>query len=256
MERKGCIFYKSFYDSIKELDMQDQVKIYNAIFQYQFENKEVELNGIAKSIFTLILPQLEANNTKYENGCKGGRPKNNLNKIETKPKNNLDKIETKRKEKEKDNDKNNDKDNDNNINNMSIINNWEDNLICDEINKTNNQKCQRKSTYNINGKNYCNQHSKPIIKMLLNDEKENNKKIYYEKEELNNLFLEFLELRKKLKAVNSERAINMLLKKLSNYDDDVKKQMIERSILNSWKDVYEIKKEEIKKYSDEWWEKI
>ena len=198
MERKSCVFYKSFYDSIKELDMQDQVKIYNAIFEYEFENKEVELNGIAKSIFTLILPQLEANNTKYENGCKGGRPKNQ-NKTKTKPKNNLDETKTKPNDNENDND--NEKENDN---------------IKEKINK---------------------------------------KEKYYENEELNNLFLEFLELRKKIKAVNSERAINMLIKKLSNYDDDLKKQMIERSILNSWKDVYEIK-EEVKKYSDEWWDKV
>ena len=68
-------------------------------------------------------------------------------------------------------------------------------------------------------------------------------KNYFNDDELNNIFLEFLELRKKIKAVNSERAINMLLKKLSNYDDDTKKKMIERSILNSWKDVYEIKQE-------------
>ena len=198
MERKSCVFYKSFYDSIKELDMQDQVKIYNAIFEYEFENKEVELNGIAKSISTLILPQLEANNTKYENGCKGGRPKNQ-NKTKTKPKNNLDETKTKPNDNENDND--NEKENDN---------------IKEKINK---------------------------------------KEKYYENEELNNLFLEFLELRKKIKAVNSERAINMLIKKLSNYDDDLKKQMIERSILNSWKDVYEIK-EEVKKYSDEWWDKV
>ena len=87
MERKGFIFYKSFYDSIKELDANDQVQIYNAIFQYQFEGIEIELKGIAKSIFTLIIPQLEANNKKYINGCKGGRPKENQTETKEKPKN-------------------------------------------------------------------------------------------------------------------------------------------------------------------------
>ena len=47
----------------------------------------------------------------------------------------------------------------------------------------------------------------------------------------------------------------MLLNKLSDYDDETKKKMIERSILNSWKDLYEIK-DEVKKYSNEWWDKL
>jgi len=77
--RKSFIFYKSFYDSIKELDPLDQAQIYNAIFQYEFDDKEIELNGICKSIFALIIPLLKANDKRYENGCKGGRPKSNKN---------------------------------------------------------------------------------------------------------------------------------------------------------------------------------
>ncbi len=85
--RDSFVFYKSFYESIKELELTDQVKIYNAIFEYEFYNNEVELNGISKSIFTLVLPQLEANNKRYENGKKGGRPKNQT-ETKTKPKQN------------------------------------------------------------------------------------------------------------------------------------------------------------------------
>lgn len=59
--------------------------------------------------------------------------------------------------------------------------------------------------------------------------------------ELNNIFLEFLKIRKKLKAVNSERAIKSLLKKLEPYDDETKYKMIEQSIIKSWKDIYELK---------------
>ena len=72
--RDSFIFYKSFYDSIKELDPKDQVLIYNAIFEFQFYGKEVELNSVSKSIFKLIIPLLEANNKRYENGKKGGAP--------------------------------------------------------------------------------------------------------------------------------------------------------------------------------------
>ena len=66
-------------------------------------------------------------------------------------------------------------------------------------------------------------------------------KNYFEDTELNDLFLDFLDLRKKIKAVNSDRAINNLVNKLNKYDDETKKQMINNSITNSWKDVYEIK---------------
>jgi predicted phage replisome organizer len=72
-------------------------------------------------------------------------------------------------------------------------------------------------------------------------DKENKTTKYFENENLNSLFIEFLEVRKKLKAVNSTRAINTLIKTLNKYSDDVKYQMIENSIVNSWKGVYELK---------------
>lgn len=52
----------------------------------------------------------------------------------------------------------------NNINNniLSIFNNWNDNEVC-ECTTNNGEQCKRRSTYKINNKNYCNQHSKPII---------------------------------------------------------------------------------------------
>ena len=68
-------------------------------------------------------------------------------------------------------------------------------------------------------------------------------KKYFENENINSIFIEFIEVRKKLKAVNSDRAINTLINKLSKYSDDVKYKMIENSIVNSWKDVYELKEQ-------------
>lgn len=83
----------------------------------------------------------------------------------------------------------------------------------------------------------------------LNNNKLNNNKlniyniIYYENGELNDLFVEHLKLRKKLKAVNSDRAINNLLKTLEPFPDDIKKQMINESITNSWKGVFPLKQQ-------------
>lgn len=64
---------------------------------------------------------------------------------------------------------------------------------------------------------------------------------YYINKDLNDLFIDFLKMRKKLKAVNSERAINSLIKTLSEYDDETKCKMIENSITNSWKGVFPLK---------------
>ena len=82
----------------------------------------------------------------------------------------------------------------------------------------------------------------PKIKIEIKD-KDKIKDKYYSDEKLNDIFEEFLQVRKKLKAINSERAINMLINKLSNYDDEIKYKMIEQSIIHSWKDVYELKQQ-------------
>ena len=71
---------------------------------------------------------------------------------------------------------------------------------------------------------------------------------YFANAELNSIFLEFIEVRKKLKAVNSDRAIKTLINKLNKYPDNVKYQMIENSIVNSWKDVYELKEKRTTSY--------
>ena len=120
MKRESFIFYKSFYESIKELEPLDQVQIYNAIFNYQFEGEESELKGICKSIFTLIIPQLEANNKRYLNGLKGGAPKGNRNATKKQPKNNLELTKKQPNENENENDNENVNVNDNVTTNNNI----------------------------------------------------------------------------------------------------------------------------------------
>ena len=58
---------------------------------------------------------------------------------------------------------------------------------------------------------------------------------------LKELFYDFLKLRKKLKAVNSGTAIKKLLNKLKPFDDDIKMEMLNNSIMSSWKSVFELK---------------
>ena len=127
MERESFVFYRSFYEAIKELPAENQANVYNALFEYSFNNVEVELSGIEKAVFLLMKPQVDANQKKYENGCKGGRPKKqnqeeteikpnqNQNETKTKPKQNQNKTKVKPNDNDNDNvnDNVNDNDNDN-----------------------------------------------------------------------------------------------------------------------------------------------
>lgn len=58
-ERESVIFYRSFFEAIKQLPIETQAEAYNAIFEYSLNFKEVELSVLSKTIFTLIKPQLE-----------------------------------------------------------------------------------------------------------------------------------------------------------------------------------------------------
>lgn len=81
------------------------------------------------------------------------------------------------------------------------------------------------------------------VKLVEESIVEEKKNLYFDNDNLESIFKEFLEVRKKLKAVNSDRAIKTLLNKLNKYNDDIKYQMLENSIVNSWKDVYELKQQ-------------
>lgn len=76
VERDSFIFYRSFYESIKEIPEEEQLKVYKSITEYALNKNELELTGIAKAIFTLIKPQLDANYQKFLNGSKAKRKQN------------------------------------------------------------------------------------------------------------------------------------------------------------------------------------
>lgn len=75
MERDSFIFYKSFYEAIKETNQETQNQLFNAICQKALYENDIELTGTAKILYVLIKPQLEANSKRYADGKKGGRPK-------------------------------------------------------------------------------------------------------------------------------------------------------------------------------------
>ena len=76
MKRDSFIFYASFYNAIKEIPNENQLKVYQAITNFALTGEEpTDLNGIEKAVFILVKPQIIANNQRYINGCGGGRPK-------------------------------------------------------------------------------------------------------------------------------------------------------------------------------------
>lgn len=90
--RDSMIFYRSFYEAIKELPLDKQGEIYDAIFTYGLDFTEPKLTGISKTIWTLIKPQIDSNIEKYKNGCKP-KTKQKESKIEAKEKQKESKIE-------------------------------------------------------------------------------------------------------------------------------------------------------------------
>ena len=76
--RDSFVFYKSFYDSMLELEnSESRMKVMSAICEYAFEDIEPELsqfNTSEKIILTIGLPLVNASIRNFENGKKGGRP--------------------------------------------------------------------------------------------------------------------------------------------------------------------------------------
>lgn len=80
--RDSFIFYRSFFETIEDLEDKQQLEIYRAIAQYSLNDEPANLSGISRTIFRLIEPQLLANKIRFingklgaEHGKKGGRPK-------------------------------------------------------------------------------------------------------------------------------------------------------------------------------------
>lgn len=92
--RESFIFYRSFFEALVGMENDVQGQCLMALADYALNGKEPTMTPEVRMFFTLIKPQIDANNKKYENGCKGGRPKNQT-ETKTKPKDNQTKTEPK-----------------------------------------------------------------------------------------------------------------------------------------------------------------
>lgn len=76
MQRETCVFYASWFEAIETLPKAIQSEAYRAIMMYALRGVEVEEQGqMTKLIMAMVKPVIDTNNKRYENGCKGGRPK-------------------------------------------------------------------------------------------------------------------------------------------------------------------------------------
>lgn len=96
MERDSFIFYRSFWEALRQCPDDVRLQLYDAIADFALNFKKPDkLDGVAAIVFPLIEPQISANNKRYVNGLKGGAPQGNQNAKKTtekqpqnKPKNN------------------------------------------------------------------------------------------------------------------------------------------------------------------------
>lgn len=84
MERDSFVFYRSFYEAISCLSKEEKADCLDALAGYALNGVEPEADGVVKALFLSWKPQIDANNRRYLNGCKGaeygrlgGRPKKN-----------------------------------------------------------------------------------------------------------------------------------------------------------------------------------
>ena len=76
MTRDSFIFYSSYLEAAADMQPKDRLAFYDALIGYALEGKEPPvLDKIPRIAFKLCRPQIDANNLRYENGKRGGRPK-------------------------------------------------------------------------------------------------------------------------------------------------------------------------------------
>lgn len=69
---------------------------------------------------------------------------------------------------------------------------------------------------------------------------------YFSNDDLEDAFREFMKMRNKIKKPMTDRAIDLMIRKLDRMSSDPKQQIkiLEQSITHCWQDIYELKEEE------------
>lgn len=79
--RDSMVFYRSFYEAVKDLPPEDFKGAVCALMDYGLDEIVPESTGIEKTIYIMAKPQIDKNNKRYENGkCGGRKPSDNQTK--------------------------------------------------------------------------------------------------------------------------------------------------------------------------------
>ena len=222
MERESFVFYRSFYEGIKELPRDIQGEVLTAIMEYGLNGVTTEnQKPITKAMFALIKPQLDANNQRFENGKlgaehgkKGGRPR------KEKPQENPKKTPKKPQE------------NPNLTPNVNVNDNVNDNISFLE------KKKQKSASVDFSEEEKNNQ--------SLSDQKEISPRVAAAPPPFNfrqamlsagfaaDLTEEWLKIRKAKKAVNSELAFKIFLEQVQRTGQD-KNAILALIVQKQWK---------------------
>lgn len=81
--RDSFVFYRGFYEALAGIAPEEKAAAYDAICEYALNGQLPDKDGVVGMYVKMAKPQIDANNRRYENGRRGGRPKN---QTETKPK--------------------------------------------------------------------------------------------------------------------------------------------------------------------------
>ena len=77
IEIKGFTFFRSYYESLSDLEPESRLRLYDAIFAYAFDGAIPELSNVESVVFKLVKPTIDKSIQKYvssvKNGQKGGR---------------------------------------------------------------------------------------------------------------------------------------------------------------------------------------
>jgi hypothetical protein len=105
MARDKMTIHSEWLDAVAALPEEMQGRAMMAIVRYGLTGEMTAEDGFISAILAFIKPTIDIDNTRYDNGCKGGRPKGktetetkpnkNRNKTEQKPKHNRTETETK-----------------------------------------------------------------------------------------------------------------------------------------------------------------
>lgn len=217
--RDSFVFYRSFAEACRELPPEQFKEAVLAMCDYAMDDEDPEIEGVAKALFLMAKPNIDANKKRYENGKTGGRPKNqtitkpkpNHNQTVTKPKPNHNQTITKPEPNvDVDVDVNVDVDKDVDVN---------ADVSTDVDIKEPNGSVERKSK---------KREKAEIIET------------FSKNDILNATIHEFIDFRKQIKAPMSDIALTKMLAKLDKIgkSDHEKIEILNESMANGWKGIF------------------